>query len=229
MCAFAPAPQDSKECVGPIRRCAWTRQRAPQDRLFRMVLAPDGTPHFDLRNRAPGRGLYLSPDREVLQSALTPKGLGRLFRGQARSEGFADPGHRRAHLVELEQSLTAQIQERVGLARRAQQVVMGAEPVLARAHEVVWVALATDLSPRTRSRIEKGFDRHPEAVLFPCGSMALWGQKLGTKDVGVIGLLPSTLAKRLAADADRHRRLTNTDDAQHGAMAENRNEKGRRT
>lgn len=190
----------------PERRCGWTRERAPKERLLRWVLSPDGEPGVDLRGRAPGRGVYLSPDRHVVQAALTPKGLGRLFRGAARMpDGGAD-----ALIDRVAAALEAQIRERVTLARRANGLVLGADAVLEDSSELAFVLAAEDVSDRTWGRIQKGFDRAEGPVLFRFGTRAQWGQVLGTKDVGVVGVRPSVMAERLAADAERYRRLTHS-------------------
>jgi predicted RNA-binding protein YlxR (DUF448 family) len=212
------------ESSGPVRRCAWTRVAASRDRLFRFVLGPDGVPVVDLRGRAPGRGVYLSPDRSVLREALSPKGLGRVFRGRARADAFVDPAAREALLGELARGLERQFEERASLARRARDLVLGADPVLEAGRTLRLVVVARDVSERTWGRIQKGFDPLSDPVLFRFGTQAGWGRRLGTKDVGVWGVRPSTLGARMAADADRYRRLTNDREAPHGAGAETRNE-----
>jgi hypothetical protein len=87
--------------------------------LLRFVVGPQGQVVADVGNRLPGRGIWLSADREMLKKACA----GNLFAKAVRSR-VTVPGD----LVEqVEGQLVRRCQELVGLARRAGQAVFGFE------------------------------------------------------------------------------------------------------
>src|SRR6201994_1370080 len=69
-----PSEDDEPE-TGPLRRCIVTRERLPKERMIRFVVGPDRQLVPDLAARLPGRGIWLSACRDVLES------------GSAREEG----------------------------------------------------------------------------------------------------------------------------------------------
>jgi predicted RNA-binding protein YlxR (DUF448 family) len=60
---------DGDEETGPLRRCALTRDRKPKEELIRFVLGPDGTIVPDLRERLPGRGVWLTASKHCVAEA----------------------------------------------------------------------------------------------------------------------------------------------------------------
>ncbi|GGK62012.1 YlxR family protein [Ornithinimicrobium pekingense] len=75
-----------------MRTCVGCRRRDAQDALLRVVAVrdPDVTTRWrlapDERRRAPGRGAYVHPDPECLQSAIARRAFGRALRLPAGSE-----------------------------------------------------------------------------------------------------------------------------------------------
>ena len=57
------------EETGPVRRCALTRDRRPKEELIRFVLGPDGTIVPDLKERLPGRGVWLTASKDCVAEA----------------------------------------------------------------------------------------------------------------------------------------------------------------
>ena len=53
----------------PVRRCALTRARRPKDELIRFVLGPDGTVVPDLKEKLPGRGVWLTAAQDTVAEA----------------------------------------------------------------------------------------------------------------------------------------------------------------
>jgi hypothetical protein len=197
----------------PVRQCAWTRARAPKARLLRLVLDPSGQPWADLVGRAPGRGVYVQPDRDVVLQALAPKGLRRLFKGPVA------PVEPRAWVEDAVGRLERRILEHLSLARRAGACSVGVEEVLALlacSPEPV-VVLARDLSDRSAARVRAAAEGVPGARLAHLGSLATLGAKLGRSDTGAVAVGRSVFHRRLCDDLERHRRLTNTCEKQEGA------------
>jgi len=52
-----------------FRKCQVTGKRLPKSDMVRFVLAPDGTVTPDIEARLPGRGLWLSSDKDVIKKA----------------------------------------------------------------------------------------------------------------------------------------------------------------
>lgn len=73
------------------RQCAVTRETRPVDEMIRFVLAPDGGVVPDLKRVLPGRGVWLTANRETVDLAVRKKVFGRAFKADVRVEpGLAD-------------------------------------------------------------------------------------------------------------------------------------------
>jgi len=66
------------------RMCAVTRETRPISELIRFVVAPDGTAVADLKNKLPGRGLWLTGSRAALAEAIKRKVFSRGFKREVR-------------------------------------------------------------------------------------------------------------------------------------------------
>ncbi len=111
------------EETGPERRCIATGTVRPKVELLRFSVAPDGTVVPDLGHILPGRGIWLSASRDVVNTAVAKK----LFAKAARRQVGMPPD-----LADrIEALLVRRCLDTVGLARRAGQAVMGFEKVCA--------------------------------------------------------------------------------------------------
>lgn len=106
------------------RRCVVTGDARAREELLRFVVDLSGNLVPDITGRAPGRGIWLSPDRDSVKTALSRK----LFARAARRTLEIDP----ALDMQVEELLAARCGELIGLARRAGQAVAGFEKVRAR-------------------------------------------------------------------------------------------------
>lgn len=105
----------------PARRCIVTGESGPRDGLIRFVVAPDGHLVPDLAETLPGRGLWLTARRDIVDTACARKLFAKAARGAVTvPEGLAD---------RLEELLARRAAELIGLARRAGQLVTGFEAV----------------------------------------------------------------------------------------------------
>ena len=117
----------SKTRGEPERRCIATGESGPVDRLMRFVLGPGGEVVPDLAARLPGRGVWLTADRALVEKAVAKRLFARAFRAPATAPGdLAD---------RLEELLARRLIEIIGLARKAGQAVTGFEKVRARLKE----------------------------------------------------------------------------------------------
>jgi len=74
-----------------VRRCAVTRAHRPKDDLIRFVLGPDGNVVPDLKERLPGRGVWLTAAHDTVAEAVKRKAFGRALKAEAKpAEGLAD-------------------------------------------------------------------------------------------------------------------------------------------
>jgi len=113
--------EDEAEAKGPLRRCLVTREVLPKAELLRFVVGPDDRLMPDPAERLPGRGLWLTPRRDIVAAAAA-KGL------------FAKAAGRRVVLPsdlagEVERLLRGRCLALLGLARRAGQLRTGFEKV----------------------------------------------------------------------------------------------------
>ena len=103
----------------PLRKCIATGALRPKDEMLRFVVGPDGSLVPDLDGCLPGRGLWLSAERDMVNTACA-KGL------------FSRAAH---HGVEVSANLADQLEglmvrrclDLLGLARRAGEAVAGFE------------------------------------------------------------------------------------------------------
>ena len=107
----------------PMRKCIVLGGEQPKNELIRFVVGPDGSLVPDLEAKLPGRGLWLSAQRDVVNTASAR----RLFARAARSnvevpEDLAD---------QLEALLAARCIGLLGMARRSGSEVSGYEKVKA--------------------------------------------------------------------------------------------------
>src|SRR5258708_39003443 len=104
-----------------MRRCIVTGVVRPKPELVRFVVGPDGTVVPDIAARLPGRGLWLTARRDIMEAA----GAKRLF-GRAARAPVTVPGD----LAERgEILLRRRCADLIGLARRSRRAVAGYEKV----------------------------------------------------------------------------------------------------
>ncbi len=111
----------------PERRCIATGASGPTGRLIRFVLGPEAVVVPDLAAKLPGRGVWLTAERALVERAVAKGLFSRAFKAQAAAPGdLAD---------RLEALLARRLIDLIGLARKAGQAVTGFEKVRARLKE----------------------------------------------------------------------------------------------
>jgi uncharacterized protein len=120
------------------RMCIVTRASGPTEGLIRFVAAPDGTVVPDLKERLPGRGCWITPERDIVALALKR----RLFAKALKAEVTVDPDMPEM----LDRLLRDQLLGMMAMARKAGQFVSGATKVdkAVRSGEALAVFHATD-------------------------------------------------------------------------------------
>ncbi len=104
-----------------LRRCIVTRQALEKPAMIRFVLDPEGRVVPDLKEKLPGRGLWVTADRESLAQAAAKNAFAKAARQSAKVP--ADLVERVAELAKRE------VAELIGLARKSGQLRAGFEKV----------------------------------------------------------------------------------------------------
>ena len=196
---LATPEEEAQEETGPLRRCVVTRERLPKERLIRFVIGPDRALVPDLNADLPGRGMWLSASKDVLETARDKGGLTRAFARAARGPVSVPQDLP----VVLEAALVRRIGELLGLTRRAGQAVAGFEKAREwlRSGRARLVVEASDGSEAERARFLSG-NAEKVAVVAPLPAAAL-GRMFGRDHVVHVAVAPGRLAERLHIEADR--------------------------
>jgi uncharacterized protein len=110
-----------KDQDDPERKCIATGESQPKAGLIRFCVGPDGVVVPDVLGKLPGRGIYVSADRELIDKAAK-KGL---FSRAARQPVKVPDG-----LADLVERLTThRVIDLLSMARKAGDAVMGYEKV----------------------------------------------------------------------------------------------------
>jgi hypothetical protein len=217
--ADAAVDDETEPETGPLRRCIVTRERLPKERMIRFVVGPDRQIVPDLAARLPGRGIWLSASRDVIQSGgLQEDGRQSDKRGDGAYRQLTRAFARAARgpvsvpsdlSVLLQAALIRRIGECLGLARRAGQAVAGYEKAREslRTGRYRLVLQASDGSEAERTRFLSGFG--PElTVIDPLPGEAL-GRVFGRDYVVHVAVAAGKLAESLVVEAGRLAGLRN--------------------
>jgi hypothetical protein len=207
-------PDDGVEPeTGPLRRCIITRERLPKERMIRFVVGPDRQIVPDLTARLPGRGIWLSASRDVIEfGGLQEDGRQKEKRGDGSYRHLVRAFARAARgpvsvppdlSVLLQAALARRIGECLGLARRAGQAVAGyekaREALKAGPHRLV--LQASDGSGAERSRFLSGLA--PELTIIDPLPGETLGRVFGRDYVVHVAVAPGKLAESLVLEAGR--------------------------
>ncbi|TVQ32601.1 MAG: DUF448 domain-containing protein [Geminicoccaceae bacterium] len=178
------------------RRCVAGRSSHDPRTMLRFVVDPGDHLVFDADERLPGRGLWLSADREVVKKALARQ----LFAKAARRRVLVDDDLP----ATLETQLHGRCLQWLGLAKRAGQIEVGFEQVerAAREGHLAALVIALDAGNDGAGKLERfGL---PTLRAFSSQDM---GRALGRSSLVYVGLRPGRLADRLQTEASKLLRL----------------------
>ena len=139
--------RDKDREAGPERTCIVTRQAGPKPGLIRFVVGPDRQVLPDLAGKLPGRGLYVSADRGILDKAVKTGAFARAARQPVTvPDDLAD---------RTEALLARRVTDLISLARKSGTAVAGYEKVkaLLGREEARVLIQATDGSERGKSKL----------------------------------------------------------------------------
>jgi hypothetical protein len=163
----------------PERRCVVTGEVAPKRGLIRFVLGPDSTVVPDLAGKLPGRGMWLTADRAILEKAS--RGA---FSRSAKAAVQVPAGL--GDLIEA--GLAKRVVDLVSLARKAGDAVCGFEKVKG------WLA---DGKAKVLLQASDGSDRGKGKLWTPTGGR--WFGCLTSAELGLAFGRDSVIHAALAA------------------------------
>lgn len=196
---MAKAPDGKKE----ERRCIVSGEIDEKDGLIRFVVDPEGRVMADPAARLPGRGMWVTARREIVEQAMR-KGL---FARAARAKVTVPP----TLADEVEAMLARRAAETLGLARKASALVMGFEKVLTAisSGKAILLIEARDGAEDGRRKIEQRLRVIEEAggpanvpVLRPLWSDEM-GLALGRANVVHAALIQGRMRVKVEGDLAR--------------------------
>jgi predicted RNA-binding protein YlxR (DUF448 family)/ribosomal protein L30E len=178
----------------PERRCIVTGAVLSKDELIRCVVSPDGIVVPDVDAKLPGRGLWLSAKRDVVETAISKKAFNKAARGQVNPmDGLVD---------RIEELLVARCLSMIGMLRRSGGVIFGFEKTRGWLKEgkCAVVLAARDGADDGRSKIRALAGELPIIDLFDAAEL---GGALGRDHVVHMGLAGGRMAARFQVEAKR--------------------------
>ena len=176
------------------RRCIATGEIHDRSNLLRFVVGPDGELVADMASRLPGRGLWLTPRRDVLERAVARRLFARsAHRAIITPAGLAD---------RVEALLVQRCMDAIGLGRRAGIAFAGFEKVCEalRTGKATLLLLALDGAEGGRQKIRALGRDLPIAIVLTAAEM---GTIFGRDHVVNIAIGDGRLSSRLMTVAQK--------------------------
>lgn len=188
---FLPETETEK---GPSRRCAVTRQQGSPHEMVRFVVSPSSVIVPDLDGKLPGRGIWLSAQRDVIEQARTRGAFARAARCQVQVPEDL--------LTQVEAGLHRRMVQALGLARRAGQSVSGFMKVreLITRRKAAVIIHASDGSREELERLLSGARTLPVIEALSVQDLV---KVFGRERVVNVALVPGALASRLCYENER--------------------------
>ncbi len=181
-----------------VRRCIASGEVRPKEELIRFVAAPDGTVVPDLAERLPGRGLWLSPRRDVMARACARNLFARAAKTSLRvPDDLVDS---------VERLLSRRCLDLVGLAKRSGQAVSGYQRVAASlaSGRAAMLLAAADAAEEGRRKLRAlARARGSEVTVVELFTAAELGRAMGHDARVHVAVAPGGVAARLAKEIAR--------------------------
>ncbi len=188
--------------AGPLRMCAVTRAELSPRELIRFVRGPNGEIVPDLEQSLPGRGVWLTCDRTIVEKAIKTKAFARSLQTDVVVSG------------DLAERLLGMLQRRAGdalaLANKAGRVTSGFQQVDAALEKgrVAVLLHGTDAADDGRGKLDRKFfaiarENGSGAPVVDILTIAQMSLAIGRPSVVHAALLPGGLAKRFQREAER--------------------------
>lgn len=180
----------------PERRCLVSGAAGAADTLIRFAVDPGGNVVPDVAGRLPGRGLWVTAGRGLVDQAVAKKLFARAARRQVRApQDLA---------AQTEAALAQRCGEFLGLARRAGEVYTGFDAVAAAlaSGKVAVLVTAADAGAHGREKLGGKARGLPAVDWLAAEELSL---ALGRENVVHAALAPGGLGERFLREARRLR------------------------
>ena len=200
--------------TGNERMCAVTRAGLPIDALIRFVRSPDGDLVPDLEHRLPGRGMWITCDRKILEKAIKTKSFARNLKDSVKvAEDLPE---------RLDAMLLRRATDALALTNKAGKVTSGFQQVDAALEKGIIAVLlhGCDAALDGRGKLDRKFqaiqrDRGAKAPIIDILTIAQMSLAIGRPSVVHAALLPGGLAKRFQREAERVSRYRSIPASEH--------------
>lgn len=174
--------------------CFATREHFPRGEMLRFAISPTQEVVFDENGRLPGRGIWLSPKRDVIERAIARK----LFSKSVHAAAKIPDGL----MEQIETGLRRRLLSLLGLARKSGALVFGFEAVKKEiaAHRVVLAFEAADASAREQDKL---YHFSPDVTVCSVLTRGELGAALGVESVTHIGIINEKTAEALRLTAGK--------------------------
>ncbi|MGB7206416.1 MAG: RNA-binding protein [Anderseniella sp.] len=193
------APKTNIEDETKVRMCALTRAHAARGDLLRFVLGPDNQIVPDLKEKLPGRGIWLRSSKNVLSEAVKRKVFGRALKAEIQVPDDIVPMVARLLLRDAMSALS--------LASKAGQAVAGFEKVetlLSKGAAAVLIAASDGAEDGRRKLAGKLHAQGSSGHLVECFASADLDLALGRTNVIHAAITSGGLAQKFLACARRY-------------------------
>ena len=179
-----------------LRTCVITRVRYEPEDLVHLVAGPDGVIEVDRSGKLAGRGVWLLPQRKVVEQAeARPAQIARALKlDTCQTAGLRE---------RIYQATLARVLDLLSLAARAGLVASGADQLegALRAGEVLALVLACDASAQTTDKIQS-IQPDVFCVTLPLTREAL-GARVGKGPRAALGFRPGSVTRAMLKQLPR--------------------------
>lgn len=166
----------------PSRQCAVTRLQRPKEDLVRFVLAPSGEVVPDLKCKLPGRGVWVTAARDIIEEARKRNIFARAFQQSVNLDAVS--------AEKVEDLLSREAIQRLSLANKAGGVVAGFAKVMdaIASGDVRYLVHASEAAEDGLNKLNRRFeavcrDNDRKAISVNCFSSAQLSLALGRPNV----------------------------------------------
>ncbi|MBL4667456.1 MAG: RNA-binding protein [Sneathiella sp.] len=195
--------RQTRDLSDPVRRCIATGEIRKEEELLRFVVSPDGLLVLDIREKLPGRGIWISCSREDIELACKKGLFSRSAKRKIETpEGLADT---------VEAALASRCLNSLGLGRRSGLLKTGFAKVEAslRAGKAAVLLAANDGSEDGRKKLRWLATSLPIVELFSSTELS---QALGQENSVHASLARGGLTDKFLVEVSKLAGFRNQDD-----------------
>lgn len=199
-----------KDSHVPERRCVLTRTTLPVEQLLRLAISPDDRIFPDVKGIAPGRGVWISLDRQMLSDALA---TGQFKGAMKRALKGGNVEIETDLLEKIDAAMAEVILSRLGLEKRSGHLVLGHEKIIKAINRKKIAALlhCSDSSTDGRRKLDwamikdddSGKPQDDKILILPMNRDAV-SDALGRENVVHIGIADKAAKKRILCYLQRY-------------------------